>query len=151
MRSTILKIAISSLLGALILSACGSNLQEPETVEISLTEFRIQSSLTTFEAGKPYRFVITNYGSIDHEFTIMPPMPAAPIATDMGMGEMPGMDHNNMPGAILHVEQEQLSAGATVTIEFTFAQSASLGLIEFACHLPGHYEAGMLVPISVNS
>jgi uncharacterized cupredoxin-like copper-binding protein len=37
--------------------------------------------------------------------------------------------------------------GTTVTREFTFTQT---GDFEFACHVSGHYEAGMLLPITVH-
>jgi uncharacterized cupredoxin-like copper-binding protein len=36
--------------------------------------------------------------------------------------------------------------GTTVTREFTFTQA---GDFEFAYRVPGHYEAGMLLPITV--
>jgi uncharacterized cupredoxin-like copper-binding protein len=48
--------------------------------------------------------------------------------------------------ALVKVEEGDLSLGATVTREFTFAQASDF---EFACHVPGHYEAGMLLPIMV--
>ncbi|MEX1071729.1 MAG: hypothetical protein WEC37_03795 [Anaerolineales bacterium] len=127
---------------ALILSACAPAAQEPITVNISLTEFSFQSSLTTFEAGQTYRFVIVNDGTVNHEFTIMPPGPT--------VMEMEGMDHN-MEGALAHVGEEELTPGATATVEYTFREAATLGSIEFACHLTAHYEAGMFTPISVDA
>lgn len=127
----------------LILVACGSS--APETVEITLNEFSIQSSLTEFEAGQTYVFNITNSGALNHEFTIMPP--DAPAMEGHDMGEM----GHNMEGALLHVGEEHLTPGASVTVEYTFDQAADMGPVEFACHLPGHYEAGMRAPIAVNS
>jgi uncharacterized cupredoxin-like copper-binding protein len=127
----------------LALVSCGAQPRAPETVEITLTEFSIESPVTTFEAGKPYRFIITNAGALNHEFTVMPPMMTAPV-------EMEGHSMEDMLGAVLHIGEDQLVLGATVTVDFTFTEPTSLGDLEFACHLPGHYEGGMFAPISVN-
>ena len=48
--------------------------------------------------------------------------------------------------ALIQVDEAELPAGATVTRDFAFTQT---GDFEFACHVPGHYEAGMLLPITV--
>jgi len=134
---------ISVALLMLVLSACGAQSEAPETVLISLTEFGIQSDSASFEAGQAYRFVIINNGALNHEFTIMPPGESG------GMG-MEGHDMGNMSGAFLHVAEDQLSPGAVVTIDYVFSQPASVGDLEFACHFAGHYEAGMLLPITVS-
>ena len=66
---------IMLLVAGLLLSACGG--QEPKDtveVQVTLTEFGIQSSVTEFEVGVPYRFVVTNDGLVEHEFMIMPPL-----------------------------------------------------------------------------
>jgi uncharacterized cupredoxin-like copper-binding protein len=135
-------IALLVILGALLLSACGSN--NSEKVEVSLTEFGIESSTTTFEAGQRYVFEIINEGALAHEFTVSEPL------RDMGMAdhEMGGADHD-MSMALLHIGEDELAPGSTVTIEFTFTNAAD-GL-EFACHLTGHYEAGMFTPITVGA
>jgi uncharacterized cupredoxin-like copper-binding protein len=117
---------------ALLVAACGSaggqsNGSSTE-VQITLSEFKIESPQTTFTTGTPYRFVIKNEGTISHDWAIMPRG-----ATDESQ-------------ALAQVDESQLPPGATVTQEFTFTQA---GDFEFACHVPGHYEAGMLLPISV--
>jgi uncharacterized cupredoxin-like copper-binding protein len=126
------------------LAACAAPVKNPEVVLVNLTEFGIQSSLTNFEVGQPYRFVITNSGALSHEFTVMPA--GMPVPSQ----EMDGM-HHDMAGAMLHVGENELQAGAVVTVEFTFTESAELGKLEFACHLPAHYEAGMFTPISIGA
>lgn len=129
----------------LLISACEPS--APETVEVQLTEFGIESSATTFRAGQAYQFVITNAGALNHEFAIMPPI------SEMGMQmeghEMgDGMDHD-MVGAMLHVSEDQLTPGASVTVEFTFSEEFMREDLEFACHLAGHYEGGMQTPIAI--
>jgi uncharacterized cupredoxin-like copper-binding protein len=123
---------IAVLAVALLVGACGSaggqSSGNPTEVQITLSEFKIESPQTTFTTGTPYRFVIKNEGTIPHNWSIMP------------RGE------TDESQALIKVGEYQLPPGATVTQEFTFTQT---GDFEFACHLPGHYEAGMLLPITV--
>jgi uncharacterized cupredoxin-like copper-binding protein len=48
--------------------------------------------------------------------------------------------------ALISVPSTELAPGATATRDYTFTKSGDL---EFACHLTGHYEAGMHAPITV--
>ena len=52
----------------LFLSACGpsTNPDGSVNVDVTLTDFRIESSLDTFEVGVPYHFIITNEGEDEH-------------------------------------------------------------------------------------
>ncbi len=131
LRRTALGI-IAILVVALLVGACGSaggqSSSSPTEVQITLSEFKIDAPQTTFTTGTSYRFVIKNEGTISHDWAIMP------------RGE------TDASGALVQVDEEQLPPGATVSREFTFAQA---GDFEFACHVPGHYEAGMLLPITV--
>jgi uncharacterized cupredoxin-like copper-binding protein len=124
------------------LAACrGAAAQAPKKpleVQVTLSEFKFESSLTTFSKGVPYHFVVTNQGSVPYEFMILPPM--APGA--MSMGEMHKM-------AVGLIDEDDLPPGTTQTLDITFTESAPEGKLEFACHLPGHYEAGMHLPIVV--
>ena len=128
---------------ALVLAACGGQ-QSKETVEvqITLTEFGVQSSLTEFETGVPYRFVVTNTGTVEHEIMIMPPLAEDQMGMAMDMGELDEQ-------ALAMIEASDLPAGATATFDYTFTEAAPSGLLEFSCHTPGHYEAGMKLPIVV--
>jgi len=114
------------------LAACGgpsgTASNKPVDVQITLSEFKIDSSLTTFNVGTPYHFTIHNAGTVNHEWEIMP------------------RGDSNLSDALIMVGQQDLPAGATVTRDFTFTKA---GDFEFACHLPGHYEAGMHTPITV--
>lgn len=111
--------------------ACGSGSQASSAtvqVPVTLSEFKIVSPETAFAVGMRYQFVIKNEGTVAHDWAIMPRG-----QTDEGQ-------------ALIMVEEEDLATGATVTREFTFDQA---GDFEMACHVPGHYEAGMLLPITV--
>jgi uncharacterized cupredoxin-like copper-binding protein len=124
-----------------LLAACDGR-QAPVEVQITLTEFGIESSLTEFEPGIPYAFVVTNAGAVEHEFMIMPPLTEDQMGMAMDMHELD-------ESALAMIAEDQLTPGATATLEFTFTEAAPAGTLEFACHTPGHYEAGMKLPIVV--
>lgn len=74
--------------------------------------------------GETIRFVLTNSGTVVHEFQVGP---ADKVAAD------------EVDGTIV-VEKDQLDAGSTHALDYTFDGPGPYG---FACHEPGHYEAGM--------
>jgi uncharacterized cupredoxin-like copper-binding protein len=124
-----------------VLAACGpATPPPPEKVRITLTEFEVTSSLTTFQVGQPYEFTITNTGTVAHEFTIMRPLSAEEAADTEHM----------MSDALVMVTQEELAPGDVVTVEYTFTEEYPAGKIEISCHTPGHYQAGMKLAITVS-
>jgi uncharacterized cupredoxin-like copper-binding protein len=106
-------------------------------VEVTLADNTIKSSLTSFQVGVPYTFVITNTGRHAHNFIINPPVSVA------------GSLEAALNSALLAVPQEQLPVGATVTVEYTFPDSAAGQLLEFSCLIRKHYEDGMKLDITV--
>lgn len=125
------------------LAACASGATStpsgPVDVTVTLTDFKVESSLTDFKVGVPYHFIFTNNGAINHEIMIMPVV--SPDA-NMTMEEMDEM-------ALGMIEEDEMPPGATETLDLTFSEAASAGKLEFACHVAGHYEAGMKLPINV--
>ncbi|GAB4456609.1 MAG: hypothetical protein Kow0070_06990 [Anaerolineales bacterium] len=138
------KVFLVLVVGGLLLAACGgqSGTAGPQEVKITLTDFGIQSSVTEFKVGVPYHFVVSNTGAIPHEVMLMPPMMADQMGMAMDMEELDKM-------ALAHIGEDQLPAGATASFDYTFTESAPAGTLEFACHIPGHYEAGMKLEITV--
>lgn len=132
------KLVLWLLLVGLVLavSACGPAATPapsgPAEVTVTLTEFAITSSLTTLQVGTPYSFVVTNNGSIAHEILIEP---AGAVDEPLEAG-----------GREAEIEEEDLPAGASATLEWTFTEA---GDFQLACHVVGHYEAGMVLPIVV--
>jgi uncharacterized cupredoxin-like copper-binding protein len=129
------------LVASLGLTACGGSASasnKPVEVKVTLTEFKIDASMTSFKVGVPYHFIVTNQGSVAHEFEIMPPATGQLTADQIQKMSLAGIGQND------------LGAGATATLDYTFTQEYPQGALEFACHLPGHYEAGMHVPIVVS-
>lgn len=116
---------------AVVLVACGGPAPSgPVEVQVSLQEFSISSSLTTFQVGTTYHFVITNNGVLAHEWII-----ASRGVTDEGQ-------------FLIKIEEEAIPPGATVEQDFTFTAA---GDFELACHVPepDHYAAGMVLPFTV--
>jgi uncharacterized cupredoxin-like copper-binding protein len=74
--------------------------------------------------GETIRFVLTNTGQVIHEFQVGP--------ADM-------VDADQVDG-VLNVEKDEILAGHSYSLDYTFDGS---GPYAFACHEPGHYEAGM--------
>jgi len=129
------------LAAVLALTACGGagGKSGPVEVNVTLTELAFKSSLTDFQVGVTYKFVLTNDGALAHDFAIMPVMDQS---SGMDIEEI----HKN---ALVVVTAEDFPSGATQTVEFTFTKPAASGELEFACHTPGHYDAGMRLPITV--
>jgi uncharacterized cupredoxin-like copper-binding protein len=126
------------ILAALVLAGCGgASSNKPVDVTINLSEFKIDASMTEFKVGVPYHFTVKNNGTLAHEFQIMPPK-SGEVSQDE-------VDQLSLAG----IPQSQLAVGQTATLDYTFTQPYSAGELEFACHIPGHYEAGMHVPITV--
>jgi len=119
-----------------LLTACNS----PSVVKVTLTDLGIESSLATFKTGVRYHFVVTNAGTVSHEIMLMEPM------QDKGTGmDMEELDQF----ALAVIEEDVLVPGITETFDYIFTELAPKGQLEFACHVQGHYEAGMHLPITV--
>lgn len=126
------------LLAAVILAACsgGSSSSGATTVNLTLTDFKIEASLTTFKVGVPYHFVVKNTAAMPHEVWIDPI--DASLTADTAKAK-----------ALAGLGPDVLVAGATQSFDYTFTQAYPADAIEFACHIPGHYEAGMHTAIVV--
>ena len=90
----------------------------------------ITPSLTTFKVGQPYDFVVTNVGQTEHEMVI----------------EHRGDVDKPMEVDGQESEAADIEPGKTKTLTWTFTEP---GAYQLGCHVPGHYEAGMVTPIEV--
>ncbi len=104
------------------------------TVDVTLVDFKIFSSVTTFQVGTPYYFVVTNQGPSVHEFAIFP---------DKADGSPLPMDVQYVNRLL---EIEQVAPGSTIKLNYVFLK---VGRDEIACQMRGHYQAGMHLSIAV--
>ncbi len=109
------------------------------TVEVAAVDaMRFQPSSITVSAGEMVSFVVTNNGQAVHEFTLGDAAMQQEHAE--AMGHMPaGMAHDT-PNSIT------MQPGETKQLTWRFGDSATL---EYACHQPGHYQAGMRGQITI--
>lgn len=131
------------LLMTVSISHSGSHVP-PNTVYVTETDYQINASRTSFHPGITYHFIVHNTSSDPHEFMIGPVMPN----TSMSMEQMDAMSL-----AML----DDIGPGQTKSIDVTFPKAAMTKMsgmpatqsLEFSCHLPGHYESGMHLPLMI--
>ena len=127
------------------------------TIEVEMGDIWFKPESINIKAGETVRFVVTNSGQLIHEFNIgtshthaehkkeMADMMAhgAMTATHLNHDKMEhgGMKHDD-PNSVL------LETGQQAELIWTFSKPVEL---EFACNVPGHYEAGMVGPLTVRN
>lgn len=104
---------------------------------------RFDPATITVKPGEVIRFEITNTGKIRHEFVI-----GDAAEQKEHEAEMRGMT-KKMPGMAMHDDANGISIapGETKSIMWQFPNKPMK--IEYACHEPGHFAAGMVGTINV--
>src|SRR5262249_40405877 len=108
----------------------------PSSNPASVTEsdFKVELSTDALPAGTPITFTISNTGPSKHELVL----------------EKAGSDDEPLVFNGKGQEAEDIEPGTRRTVEWTIPEA---GQYQLACHLPGHYEAGMktLFTVSVSA
>lgn len=131
------------------------------TVEVTLQDIAFEPKSLDVKAGETVRFVLVNKGRLLHEFNLgdaamhaahqkeMLQMQASGMLTATGMGKMDhsAMGHGDM-GGMKHDDPNSVLVEPGKTAELTWTFTKATGL-EFACNLPGHYQAGMVGKLTV--
>jgi predicted lipoprotein with Yx(FWY)xxD motif len=99
-------------------------------VAVDLSEFHVTPSTLTLQVGQEYTFVVTNSGVLIHELVIEP----------AGAADEPLEEGEKVS------EIEDIEPGETDTLTWTFEEA---GTYQLSCHVPGHFESGMHVEITV--
>ena len=108
------------------------------TIKISaLDTMRYDKKGIQVKSGETVRFVVTNVGKIKHEFTIGTKEEQMEHAKMMV--SMPGMKREDGNSV-------SLEPGETKELVWQFGKA---GTVEIACHVPGHFEAGMAAKVIV--
>jgi uncharacterized cupredoxin-like copper-binding protein len=107
-------------------------------ISATLSEWAVAPETSSVDAGE-VTFVVSNEGSIDHEFLIIR-SDEAPDALPVDSGQVPEDDIDVVD------EIEPFSAGATEEITVDLPAGNYL----LICNIAGHYEAGMRTAFTVN-
>lgn len=116
----------------------GQESQVTRTVEVVAEDqdgMKFVMDVGPIQQGETIKFVVTNAGAGDHEFSVGDT--ASQRAHAKLMAKNPDMKHDDDPSAVT------LAPGETKTVIWTFSKPVQ-GSIVFACQMPGHYEAGMV-------
>jgi uncharacterized cupredoxin-like copper-binding protein len=106
-------------------------------IEVKMTDtLRFEPASMTVPAGQPVTFVVTNTGSIEHEFVLGDE--AEQTAHEQEMAES-GMAHD---------EAMAIGVKPGTTKELTVTFDAA-GPVLVGCHFPGHYAGGMQASVMV--
>ena len=123
----------------LLLSACGANTSQQETVEaqqidLAAEDIRYDKAELQGEVNQPIEVQFTNEGSLAHDFTI-DDIPLQQEAGAGGHAEHSDDSHGSEADVHLHLE-----SGEEGTTTFTPTEA---GTYTYYCTVPGHREAGM--------
>ena len=112
------------------------------TVRITaLDTMRFRPSRVRVQPGQTVRFVVHNGGRLTHEFVIGDR--AEQRAHEAEMEAHPGMKMDHDPNGFA------VPPGGTRTLLWRFPRHAAM--LEYACHEPGHFAAGMIGTIVVGT
>jgi uncharacterized cupredoxin-like copper-binding protein len=131
------------------------------SVEVVMADMTFTPRSIEIKAGETVRFVLVNKGQLLHEFNLgdaamharhrqeMLQMQQSGMLTPTGMQ---AMDHGAMAGmghAMQHDDPNSalVAPGKTAELTWTFSKATRL---EFACNIPGHYQAGMVGKLTVS-
>jgi len=104
------------------------------TLTVKLDDFTVTPGTTQIKAGQLYLFEVTNTGAATHEFVMEPA-----TAVDEPLAKVAN-------GAKLEAEAEDIAPGQTTDLLWAFPTP---GQYQMACHVPGHFEAGMKATFTV--
>lgn len=139
--------------------------QATRSIEVVMGDMSFDPKTIEIKAGETVRFVLVNKGQLLHEFNLgaatmhaqhqreMLQMQQSGMLTPTGMKamshDMAGMDHASMGHGMKHDDPNSVlvEPGKTAELTWTFSKAVNL---EFACNIPGHYQAGMVGKLTVS-
>jgi len=132
------------------------------TITITMYDNYFEPEELVMEAGETVRFVVINEGQLVHEFNLASEEMHARhqdemmMMIDHGILEADNINEDMMSMTMAngetmhhnHANSVLLEPGDTAEVIWTFSGDAEL---EFACNVPGHYDAGMMGEIEIGS
>jgi uncharacterized cupredoxin-like copper-binding protein len=132
MRKQLAVLILFVLALSLALAACGGSSGSSGSsneVHVKMTEFKYELDKNTVPAG-PVKLVFENAGTVTHEAVL----------------ERAGDVNHPLAANGKEAEVADVAPGKSATLEWTLDQP---GEYQLGCHLPGHYEAGMVAKLTV--
>ena len=118
----------------------GTAAQVSRAIEVQAADnMRYTPAAITVRRGETIKFVVKNMGRMQHEFVLGDAKELEEHAELMR--RYPDMEHDDPNMA-------KVAPGGTVSLIWKFTRA---GTVEFACLIPGHYEAGMKGEIRVDA
>ena len=146
----------------------GASDEIDRTVQVEASGMRFSHQQILTEPGQTVRFVVSNTGETQHEFTIGPPKVQQAHRAEMRemMGDTHGnqdhhggdghhgddghhddqagsMGHGTASSGHGHANSVMVQPGETKELIWHFAEVED---VRFGCNVPGHYQAGMHGP-----
>jgi uncharacterized cupredoxin-like copper-binding protein len=107
------------------------------TITMVATDIKFTPTAITVRKGETVVFEIVNNGKLEHEFVLGDS--AEQVEHDKEMAVMPGMKMD-------HVNGVGVAPGKSARLVWTFTAP---GTLQYACHVPGHYVAGMVGQLTI--
>ncbi|ALI05634.1 MULTISPECIES: plastocyanin/azurin family copper-binding protein [Pseudomonas] len=132
------------------------------SIDVVMGDMTFDPGALDIKAGETVRFVLINKGQLLHEFNLGNAAMHADHQQEMfkmqQSGQLmptamkPGMDHAAMghdQASMRHDDPNSVlvEPGKTAELTWTFSKATRL---EFACNIPGHYQAGMKGDLTVS-
>ena len=129
------------------MGAPGSVADASRTIDVTMTEYGYDPSSISVRADETVRFVLRNRGRLVHEFNIGTPQ--AHEAHQAEMLEMLQSGHLSQTeihshGKTAHVHANSVLLAPGESEELVWRFGSDVAGLEFACNVPGHYQAGMV-------
>ncbi|HEY0286773.1 MAG TPA: cupredoxin family protein [Pseudomonas sp.] len=168
-RLTLLALLTGLGLSAPLMASPGSHLdfghaapasQATRTIELTLGDMYFEPKALQVKTGETVHFVLVNKGQLLHEFNLgdatmhaehqqeMLKMQQSGMLTPTGTNHQ-GMGHGDMAGMTMNHDESNsvlVEPGKTAELTWTFDKAGDL---QFACNIPGHYQAGMVGTLAV--
>lgn len=128
-----------------------------QKITLTMTDFQYAPKTVSVKPGTAVELLLINKGAIQHEFMLYPPPGSMGMDMDMdkygaantyfkGIGPVDVVYPGKKPSTSARLERVMVDPGQTVMLRFVAKKA---GTFEFACHITGHYEAGMKGALTV--
>jgi uncharacterized cupredoxin-like copper-binding protein len=115
----------------------GEAAQVKRTIMLAATDLKFTPMQIAVTIGETVKFEVRNDGQLQHEFILG--SEAEQMEHDKEMAAMAGMNMTHSNGV-------SVAPGKTGTLIWTFTKA---GTLLYACHVPGHYVAGMIGQLTI--